>query len=50
MKELTNNQKNLADTAVRALKKLQSLGIDGDAFIAQLNGISYAEFLKGGEK
>lgn len=27
-----------------------SLGMSGDAFIAQLNGISYAEWMKGGEK
>ena len=27
-----------------------SLGMDGDAFIARLNGLPYAEFLKGGEK
>lgn len=25
-----------------------SLGMSGDAFIAQLNGVSYAEWLKGG--
>ena len=25
-----------------------SLGMDGNAFIAQLNGISYAEWMKGG--
>lgn len=31
-------------------KTADSLGINGDAFIAQLNGITYAEFLKGGEK
>ena len=27
-----------------------SLGMSGDAFIAQLNGISYAEWMKGGEE
>ena len=25
-----------------------SLGMNGDAFVAQLNGISYAEWMKGG--
>lgn len=28
----------------------ESLGMSGDAFIAQLNGISYAEWMKGGEE
>lgn len=32
------------------LEVADSLGMDGDAFIAQLNGISYAEWMKGGEK
>lgn len=27
-----------------------SLGMSGDAFIAQLNGISYAEWMKGGKE
>lgn len=27
-----------------------SLGMSGDAFIAQLNGISYAKWMKGGEE
>lgn len=31
-------------------KTVNSLGMNGDAFIAQLNGISYAEWMGGGEK
>lgn len=32
----------------RIRKVAESLGMNGDAFIAQLNGVSYAEWMKGG--